>query len=264
MSRIAAAVALSLALAPLAAEAKVVGKLVTYKDGKDVLEGYLAYDDAASAPKARPAVLVVHAWMGLDDYAKKRADMLAELGYVAFAADIYGQGVRPKSPDEAGALAGRYKGDRALLRRRVALGLDTLKKQPGVDGAKVAAIGYCFGGTTVLELARSGAAVAGVASFHGGLDSLAPADAKNIRGRVLVLHGAADPYQKADDLQAFVAELNGAGVDWELKMYGGAVHCFTHFTDKGDKARGCAYDERADKRSWADLRGFLGEIFAGK
>lgn len=248
-----------LALPTLGAEAKVVGKNVSYQDGKDTLEGYLAYDDAVTGK--RPGVLVVHAWMGLDDYAKKRADMLAELGYVAFAADIYGKGVRPKSPDEAGKLAGKFKGDRALLRRRVNLGLAQLVADKLTDGQKTAAIGYCFGGTTVLELARSGASVSGVVSFHGGLDAPAPADAKNIKARVLALAGGADPYQKPEDLQAFMKELNDAGTDWELKMYGGAVHCYTHFLDKGDKSKGCAYDEQADRRSWADMKSFFGEIF---
>lgn len=242
------------------AEAKVVGKTVAYKDGKDSFEGYLAYDDAATGK--RPAVLVVHAWMGLDDYTKKRVDMLAEQGYVAFAADIYGKGNKPKSVEEAAKLSGSYRGkDRSELRRRANAGLKQLLTEKNVDASKVAAIGYCFGGTTVIELARSGAKVNGVVSFHGGLDSPSPADAKNIKGRVLALAGGADPYQKAEDLQAFIAELNGANADWQLKMYGGAVHCFTHFDDKGDKSKGCAYDEKADKASWGDMKDFFAQIF---
>ena len=151
---------LFLALAAGVAQAKVKSQLVEYKQGDTVLEGYLAYDDAVSGK--RPGILVVHAWMGLDDNARKRADMLAQAGYVAFAADIYGKGVRPKDRDEAGKLAGQYKKDRALLRQRVAAGLAQLLKSPNVDANKTAAIGYCFGGTTVLELARSGAQVSGV------------------------------------------------------------------------------------------------------
>src|ERR1700733_7767715 len=161
------------------ADAKVRNKLVEYKDGDTVLEGYLAFDDAAKGK--RPGILVVHAWMGLDDNARKRADMLAGLGYVAFAADIYGKGVRPKDRDEAGKLAGKYKGDRTLLRGRVTAALAELDKQPNVDTAKTAAIGYCFGGTTVLELARSGAKLSGVVTFHGGLDSPTPADGAKIQ-----------------------------------------------------------------------------------
>lgn len=259
LSILAGLVALGLATP---AEAKVVGKTVTYKDGTEVLEGYVAYDDAATGK--RPGVLVVHAWMGLESYTKKRAEMLAELGYIALAADIYGKNLRPKNPQEAGQAAGTFKKDRALLRKRANLGLEELKKQPNVDPEKTAAIGYCFGGTTVLELARSGAKVNGVASFHGGLDSQTPADAKNIKAKVLVLHGAADPYQKKEDFDAFTKELADANVDWQLHQYGGAVHCFTHFDDKGDKSKGCAYDEPADRRSWAAMKTFFDELFAAK
>jgi dienelactone hydrolase len=241
------------------AEAKVHGQLVEYKQGDTVLEGYLAFDDAAKG--RRPGVLVVHAWMGLDDNAKQRADMLAGLGYVAFAADIYGKGVRPKDRDEAGKLAGTYKGDRKLLRDRVNAGFAELVKNAKVDASKTAAIGYCFGGTTVLELARSGTAVSGVVSFHGGLDSPAPADAKAIKAKLLVLHGAADPHEKPADFAAFQKELADAKVDWQLVQYGGAVHCFTDKTAGSDPAAGCAYDPVADARSWAAMRAFFDELF---
>jgi len=248
-----------LVLAAGIAHAKVKSQLVEYKQGDTVLEGYLAYDDAVSGK--RPGVLVVHAWMGLDDNAKKRADMLAQLGYVAFAADIYGKGNRPKDKDEAGKLAGKYKTDRALLRQRVAAGFAQLLKSPNVDAGKTAAIGYCFGGTTVLELARSGATVSGVVSFHGGLDSPAPADGKNIKSKVLVLHGAADPHEKPDDFAAFQKELADNKVDWQLVEYGGAVHCFTDATAGSDTSTGCAYDANADKRSWAAMKAFFDEMF---
>jgi len=241
------------------AHAKVRSQLVEYRDGDTVLEGYLAYDDAAKGK--RPGVRVVHAWMGLDDNAKHRADMLAALGYVAFAADIYGKGVRPKDRDEAGKLAGKYKGDRALLRARVNAGYDELVKNAKVDAAKTAAIGFCFGGTTVLELARSGAQVGGVVSFHGGLDSPTPADGKNIKSKVLVLHGAADPHEKPDDFAAFQKELADNKVDWQLVEYGGAVHCFTDATAGSDTSTGCAYDANADKRSWAAMKAFFDEMF---
>jgi dienelactone hydrolase len=250
---------LFLALAAGVAHAKVKSQLVEYKQGDTVLEGYLAYDDAASGK--RPGVLVVHAWMGLDDNARKRADMLASLGYVAFAADIYGKGVRPKDRDEAGKLAGQFKKDRALLRQRVAAGLAQLVGNPKVDASKTAAIGYCFGGTTVLELARSGATVSGVVSFHGGLDSPTPADGKNIKSKVLVLHGAADPFEKPEDFDAFKKELADAKVDWQLVEYGGAVHCFTDATAGSDPSKGCAYDASADKRSWAAMKAFFDELF---
>ena len=256
------AIMLALALAGGRAEAKVHSKLVEYKQGDTTLEGYLAWDDAAKGK--RPGVLVVHAWMGLDDNARQRADMLAQLGYVAFAADIYGKGVRPKNRDEAGKLAGQYKSDRKLLRARVNAGLTELLEQPNVDAARTAAIGYCFGGTTVLELARSGAHVNGVVSFHGGLDSPNPADGKSITAKVLVLHGAADRYEKPADLAAFQQELADAKVDWQLVEYGGAVHCFTDRTAGSDPSTGCAYDPAADARSWAAMRTFFDEIFAAK
>jgi dienelactone hydrolase len=244
------------------AHAKVKTQLVEYKQGDTVLEGYLAYDDAAKGK--RPGVLVVHAWMGLDDNARHRAEMLAQLGYVAFAADIYGKGVRPKDRDEAGKLAGKYKADRALLRERVNAGFAQLLKDPRVDGAKTAAIGYCFGGTTVLELARSGTQVGGIVTFHGGLDSPSPADGKNIKAKLLVLHGAADFYEKPADLAAFQKELADAKVDWQLTEYGGAAHCFTDRGAGNDPSTGCAYDASADARSWKAMRDFFEEIFEKK
>ena len=183
------------------ADAKVHGQLVEYKQGDTVFEGYLAFDDAVKTK--RPGILVVHAWMGLDDNAKKRADMLAGLGYVAFAADIYGKNIRPKDRDEAAKLAGKYKADRTLLRAHVNAAYAELVKNPKVDAGKTAAIGYCFGGTTVLELARSGTPVTGVVSFHGGLDSPTPADGKNIKAKLLVLHGGDDPFVPAADKRSW-------------------------------------------------------------
>jgi len=241
------------------ASAKIITQTVEYKQGDTTLEGYLAYDDAVAG--ARPGVLVVHQWLGLTDYEKHRAEMLAQLGYVAFCADIYGQGVRPKDTKEAGVEATKYKSNRPLLRARVNAGLDELKKNPLVDQARVAAIGYCFGGTTVLELARSGAELNGIVSFHGGLDSPTPADGKNIKCKVLVCHGADDPFEKAEDLVAFEKELRDAGVDWRLIKYGGAVHSFTQPMAGNDNSKGAAYNERADKRSWQDMKSFFAEIF---
>ena len=246
----------------VSAHAKVRSQLVEYRDGETVLEGYVSYDDAIKGK--RPGVLVVHAWMGLDDNARKRADMLAGLGYTAFAVDIYGKGVRPKGPAEAGKLAGTYKGDRKLLRQRVNAGFTAMLAQPTVDAERTAAIGFCFGGTTALELARSGTNVSGIVTFHGGLDSPAPGDAKNIRGKLLVLHGAADRYEAPADFAAFHKELADAKVDWQLVEYGGAVHCFTDQTAGTDPSTGCAYDPVADARSWAAMRSFFVEIFAQK
>ncbi len=259
---VSAACALSMFLVASVAHAKVRSQPVEYKSGDTVFEGYLAFDDAVKGK--RPGVLVVHAWMGLDDDAKKRADMLAGLGYVAFVADIYGKGNRPKNREEAAKFAGKYKGDRALLRTRVNAGFTAMVKNPKVDATRTAATGYCFGGTTVLELARSGTAVGGVVSFHGGLDSLTPADGKNIKAKVLVLHGASDAGIKPLDLAAFQKELTDAKVDWQLVSYGGAVHCFTHVSAGTDTSTGCAYDAKADARSWAEMQRFFTELFGAK
>jgi dienelactone hydrolase len=222
------------------------------------LEGFLAYDDSVQGK--RPGVLVVHQWFGLTDYEKRRATMLAQLGYVAFCADIYGKGIRPKNVQEAGALSGKYKSDRQLLRARVNAALDELKKNEPVDTKNVAAIGYCFGGTTVIELARSGAELNGVVSFHGGLDSPTPSDGKNIKCKVLALAGADDPFQKPDDLTAFESEMRDNKVDWQIIFYGGAVHAFTQ-PDPGFVNPGAKYNEKADKRSWEAMKTFFAEIF---
>ena len=240
-------------------QAKIVTQTIEYKQGDVTLEGFLAYDDVNSA--ARPGVLVVHQWLGLTDYEKHRAEQLASLGYIAFCADIYGKGIRPQNTTEAGVEATKYKTDRTLLRARVNAGLDVLKKNKLVDTKRVAAIGYCFGGTTVIELARSGADIAGVVSFHGGLDSPTPADGKNIKCKVLACHGADDPSETPADLAAFEKELRDAKVDWRLIKYGGAVHSFTQPMAGSDNSKGAAYNERADKRSWADMKQFFAEIF---
>ena len=218
----------------------------------------LAWDDAVQGK--RPGVLIVHEWTGVGDYVQMRARKLAEMGYVAFAADIYGKGVRPKTPQEAAAQAGNYKKDRKLMRARVLAGLEVLRKNPLCDPKRIAAIGYCFGGTCVLELARSGADIAGVVSFHGGLDTPTPEDAKNIKCKVLVLHGGDDPHVPRKDVEAFEDEMRAGGVDWQLVVYGGAVHSFTNPAAGNDKSKGAAYDARADRRSWEAMKAFFAEI----
>ena len=251
--------ATALLLGALSAPAAIQSKTVEYRSGDTTLAGVLVWDDAVKG--ARPGVLVVHQWMGLTDYEKHRAEMLAALGYVAFCADIYGQGIHPKDPKEAGVEAGKYKSNRALLRLRVNAGLEELKKSELADKSRLGAVGYCFGGTTVIELARNGADIKGVVSFHGGLDSPTPADGKNIKCKILVCHGADDPFVKAADLAAFEEELRAASVDWTLIKFGGAVHAFTQPLAGNDNSKGAAYNEQADKRSWAAMKLFFAGIF---
>ncbi|HEY6226518.1 MAG TPA: dienelactone hydrolase family protein [Verrucomicrobiae bacterium] len=243
----------------ISARADIVTKSVEYKEGDTTLEGFVAYDN--SVKNSRPGVLIVHQWKGLGDYEKMRAEMLAKMGYVAFACDIYGKGVRPASMQEAGAQAGKYKGDRALLRKRVKAGLETLLKQQGVDAKRVAAIGYCFGGTTALELARSGADVAGVVSFHGGLGTPTPEDAKNIKCKVLACHGADDPNVPPAEVAGFEKEMRDGKIDWQLIAYGNAVHSFTDKSAGNDNSKGAAYNEKADRRSWEAMKDLFAEIF---
>ncbi|MBE9124590.1 dienelactone hydrolase family protein [Coleofasciculus sp. LEGE 07081] len=242
--------------------AEVRTEVIEYQHGDTVLEGFLAYDDEIEGK--RPGVMVVHAWKGLGEYEKERAKQLAELGYVAFAADIYGKGIRPQTNEQAAAQAKIYRSNRKLLRDRANAGLQVLQQYSLTNPNQVAAIGYCFGGGTVLELARSGAPVAGVVSFHGNLDTPNPADAQNIQGRVLVLHGAADPYVPEEQVAGLKEEMNSANVDWQLVMYGNAVHSFTEPKAGNDPSTGAAYNADADKRSWAAMKRFFAEIFMEK
>ncbi|MEY4853325.1 MAG: hypothetical protein RIR32_1, partial [Verrucomicrobiota bacterium] len=234
--------------------AAVVEKPVEYKAGDVLCEGWQAYDDAVTGP--RPGVLVVHQWTGISDHEKEAARKLASLGYNVLVADIYGKGIRPQPP-AAGKEAGKYKGNRPLLRARVNAALDVLSRDARTDASKLAATGYCFGGTAVIELARSGAAVKGVVSFHGGLDSPTPADGKNIKAQVLALHGADDPFVPAKDVAAFEAEMKTAGVDYKLMKYPGAVHSFTHKAAGNDNRKGAAYNADADRDSWFQMEQFL-------
>jgi dienelactone hydrolase len=234
-------------------------KSIEYQHGDVKLEGYLAYD--ASHTEKRPGVLIIHEWWGHNEYAQMRARQLAELGYIAFALDMYGKGVLAKDAQKASELAAEFYQDRRLMRERAAAGLAVLKDQNYADKEKIAAIGFCFGGTTALELARGGATINGVVSFHGGLNTPNSEDAKNIKASILVLHGADDPYVKKEEVEAFQQEMRNAGVDWQMIYYADAVHSFSNPASGNDKSSGAAYNERAAHRSWSAMNNFFEEIF---
>ena len=229
-------------------------KGIQYRDGDTELAGVLVWDESRSG--RRPGILVVHGGAGLDEHARGRARRFAELGFVAFACDMYGAGVAGNRERIMARLMG-FRTDRAKLCARARVGLEVLASQPLVDG-RIAAVGYCFGGMTVLELARSGAELAGVVSVHGTLDTPRPAAAGRVKAKILVCHGAIDPHVPMAQVNAFVEEMNGAGADWQLVIYGGAMHGFTHET--GPSLPGVAYNAAADARSAAAMREFLGEI----
>ena len=241
------------------ASAEVVTEFVDYTHEDADLRGYLAYDNSVKG--TRPGVLVIHDWMGEGPFDRKVSEKLAKMGYVAFAADIYGVGIRPKDSKEAGAQAGIYRKDRTLMRARADAGLQVLLAHKLVDQSRVAAMGYCFGGGVTLELARSGAPLAGAVSFHGNLDTPDPTDAKFIKAKVLSLHGADDPLVPFEQVLAFQNEMRQAGVDWQLTAYGNAVHAFTNPGAGNDNSRGVAYNEKADRRSWQSMTEFFREIF---
>ena len=254
-----AVAALLLACATAGAEVKT--EVVKYKASDAEMQGFLAYDDAATGK--RPGVLVAPEWMGLNDYARGRARQLAGMGYVAFVLDPYGGGKNAADVKEAAAWSTELKNNRKELRLRANAALEVLKKNPRVDPAKTAAIGYCFGGTTVLELARSGADVAGVVSFHGGLSTDMPAKAGQLKAKVLVCHGAVDPFVKDEEVANFRNEMEAAKADYALVAYGGAVHSFTNPAADSVGLEGVKYNEKADKRSWEAMKGFFGELFGG-
>ncbi len=233
---------------------------VEYKQGNTVLEGYLAYDDSLKDKVA--GVLIMHEWTGIGPYVKKRAQQIAALGYVAFCADIYGKGIRPKDTKEAARQATIYRSDRQLMRERAKASLEELRKCKFVDAKRIAAIGYCFGGGVALELARSGADISGVVSFHGNLDTPHHDDAKNIRAKILVCHGADDPNVPVEQVTAFQNEMRSAHCDWQMNIYGNAVHSFTNPDSGNDPSRGIAYNKQADRRSWQAMVSFLREVFS--
>jgi len=240
-------------------DAPVTGGAVTYDDRGTALEGFLARPADGDDGELRPAALLVHDWFGVVDHVRVRAQMLARLGVVALAADVYGQGVRP-GPAEAAETAGRFYGDVELFRARLVAGLERLRAEPGVDPSRVVVMGWCFGGSGALELARLGADVAGVVAFHGGLGTGAPARPGAVSAPVLVLTGGSDPVVPDDAVVGFEDEMRSAGApDWQVVTYSDAMHAFAvPGTDSPE--HGAQYQERADRRSWAAMLAFVDEV----
>lgn len=243
---------------PVAAE--VVSEAVEYSDGGVELTGYLYYDDAIAGK--RPGVMVVHEWWGLNEYVKQRAEMLAGLGYVAFAADMYGDGKVTRHGKDARAWSSQITANTEAWQKRARLGLEVLKRHAKTDAAKTAAIGYCFGGSTVMQLAYSGAAVGGVVSFHGSLPPASAEQAEAIRAKVMVAHGYADSFIPKERVAKFQQALEDGGVDWQFHAYSGARHGFTNPGAGAYGNDGLAYHPAADRRSWRQMRDFLAEVFA--
>lgn len=240
-----------LALTASLANAEVKTKVIEYQVGDQTFDGFLAYDDAIEGP--RPAVVVFHEWWGLNDYAKKRTKMLAEQGYVAFAADMYGDGQFVDHPKDAGQMAGKVRANVDTWQKRAVAALDVLKKQPQCDPAKIAAIGYCFGGSTALQLGYTGADIDAIATFHAALPTPTKEQAEAIQAKVLVCHGADDGFVSQESIDAFQEKLKDAEVDLNFTAFPGAVHSFT-VEDSGKHGNpGMQYNKEADEKSWAML-----------
>jgi len=241
------------------ARAEIKTEAVDYKQGDTSLKGYLAYDDALQGQ--RPGIVIFPEWWGLTDYPKHRAEQLAKMGYIAFAADLYGDAKTTDDPKEATALSGELYKNPTVLRERARAAVDTLRKQKGVDPSKVAAIGYCFGGTTALELARDGGDVACVVAFHAGLDPLEGDQARSgsVKSKVLLCTGADDAFAPPEKVTAFEKEMNERGADWQVNIYAHAVHAFTNPDADKHGMKNIAYNAEADHRSWKAMEDFFAE-----
>lgn len=253
---------LTLLLSALTLRAGVIGKNVEYTADSVTMKGYLAYDDKVQGK--RPAVLVVHEWWGHNDYARKRADMLAALGYLALAVDMYGNGQQADHPEDAGKFAAAVSGNLPVMKARFVAAMDLLRKNALVDPGQMAAIGYCFGGGVVLAMAREGADLKAVVSFHGSLGTSHRAEKGSIKSRVLACNGADDPFTTKETIAAFKSEMRAAGVDFKFVNYPGAVHSFTNpaSTAMGKKFNiPLAYNEQADKKSWEEMKTWLRTSF---
>lgn len=249
-----------LGLLPFCLDAQIITEVIEYKHNDTVLEGYLAYDKSMEGK--RPAIIIFHEWTGINDYIKTRTEQLAGLGYVVFAADLYGKGVRPSDPKEAGIESAKYKNNIPLTRNRAIKAYEYILDHELSHSGKIAAIGYCFGGMVALELARTGTELAGVASFHGSVKTTRPEDAENIKSSVLILHGAIDPYVPDEELNEFREAMEAAQKDYQMIYYSGAVHAFSNPSSGEDPEKGAAYNLKADQRSYEALLGFLKEIFS--
>jgi len=231
---------------------------IDYRDGDTLLEGYLAHD---GKPGKKPAIMIAHAWAGRDKFECGKAEALAEMGYVGFAMDNYGKGVLGTSMEENSALMTPFLEDRGKLRQRLLAGLKTLAGLDMVDTSRIAAIGFCFGGLCVLDLARSGADVKGVVSFHGLFGAPENLPGEKITAKVLALHGHDDPMVPPENVLALETEMTEAGVDWQMHAYGHTSHAFTN-PQANMPDNGMMYSGNADRRSWIAMQNFLAEIFA--
>jgi dienelactone hydrolase len=241
--------------------AKVVSQPLAYTHDGVSLEGFLAFDDAVSGKM--PGILVVHEWWGLNDYVRGRAEKLAGMGYVAFAVDMYGKGKSTEHPDQASAWMKEINANMDQWLKRAMAGLEVLKKQPQVDTKRLAAIGYCFGGATVQVLAYGGADLKGVVSFHGSLIPASAEQAERTQAKILICHGAADPFNKPDLLATYVTAMNASSIDWQLVAYGGARHGFTNPAANKHGMAALAYNPSADRHSWQQMTYFFNEVLSG-
>jgi len=239
--------------------ANVLTKPVSYQHGDLELEGHLAYDDSIEGK--RPAVLVVHEWWGLNDYVRKRVEQLAAMGYVAFGLDMYGKGKVTKHPQQAAEWMKQVNSNVDLWQQRALAGLEVLKNEPKTDTARIVAIGYCFGGATVQQLAYRGARIRGVVSFHGSLLPPAEDQAKRVKARILICHGASDPFVGEGAVQNYISAMERSGLDWQMIIYGGAKHSFTNPEVDQVGMNALKYSKSADLRSWAHMKRFLEELF---
>ena len=247
------ALAVSVVLYAQSAQAAIKTQYIEYMHGNTALKGYLAYDDAITGK--RPGVLLAHYRGGLQGETLEDAQMIARMGYVVFAEDIFGKDIVPKTVPEMTALTTIYNNDRALMRTRARSGFDVLAKHAMVDATKIAVVGYCFGGTVAVELAETGAPALGTIAVHGSFRNFTPADAKNIKGKVLILHGAEDEVAPLDEVNKLVADLRAAKVNWELQIYSGSSHGFTNPSN--------AAEERADNQYKVAMERFFKELFGG-